>query len=366
MKKHYRKENDCLNCGTILEGKFCHNCGQENLEMKESFGHMLNHAISDYFHFDYQFFHTLRPLFLKPGHLTNEYLAGRRAQYLHPVKMYIFISLVFFVLFFQGSKRENDKVKDEKRSEQKGKTAIDKGIYGNLDLTPGQKKALAEKLKAYVPDTIVKEINADIAKGSPKVKVRETDNEGGFTFYGDDNVNKFPTYPDYLADQAKLAEKDRDNMLERYLIKKNYDWKSQGKNAKEILTDGFKHNAPKMMFLLLPLFALILKIAFWKNHKLYVEHIIYAIHLHCYMFLFLTVIILVNMLLPNSWEVVADILQAAANITIIWYIYRSLRVVYNRSRWRTVSKIVGISIMYTFGFALSAFVILIITAVTSV
>ncbi|MDB5060717.1 MAG: hypothetical protein JWP67_560 [Mucilaginibacter sp.] len=71
MKKHYRHENDCLNCGTVLEGKFCHNCGQENLQMKESFGHMLNHAVSDYFHFDYQFFHTLRPLFLSRGILLT-------------------------------------------------------------------------------------------------------------------------------------------------------------------------------------------------------------------------------------------------------------------------------------------------------
>ncbi|MBD1384968.1 DUF3667 domain-containing protein [Mucilaginibacter rigui] len=370
MKKHYRKENDCLNCGTVLQGKFCHNCGQENLEMKESFGHMLNHAISDYFHFDYQFFHTLKPLFLKPGHLTNEYLAGRRAQYLHPVKMYIFISLVFFVFFFQGNKHENQKVKDEKRSEQKANskdnTATNKGIYSNLDLTLEQKKAISEKLKAYLPDTIDKEINADIEKGSPKAKVSKTDNDSGFTFYGDDNVDKFSTYDEYLANQAKLSDKDRDNMLERYLIKKNYDWKNQGKNAKEVLTEGLKHNAPKMMFLLLPLFALILKIAFWKNHKLYVEHIIYAIHLHCYIFLFLTVIILLNMLLPDSWGTVTNILQAAANFTIIWYIYRSLRVVYNRSRWRTVSKIIGVSIMYTLGFSLSAFIILVITAITSV
>src|SRR5476651_1803657 len=101
MKKHYRAENDCLNCGATLQGKFCHVCGQENLEIKESFGHMMNHAISDYFHFDYQFFHTLKPLFFKPGLLTNEYMAGRRVQYLHPVKMYIFISLVYFLLFFK-------------------------------------------------------------------------------------------------------------------------------------------------------------------------------------------------------------------------------------------------------------------------
>ena len=100
MKKHYRAENDCLNCGATLQGKFCHVCGQENLEIKESFGHLMNHAVSDYFHFDDKFFNTLKPLLFKPGKLTNEYMAGKRASYLHPVKMYIFISFIYFVLLF--------------------------------------------------------------------------------------------------------------------------------------------------------------------------------------------------------------------------------------------------------------------------
>src|SRR3954471_17773774 len=117
MKKHYRQETNCLNCGTDLQGKFCHICGQENLQIKESFGHMLNHAVSDYFHFDHQFFHTLKPLFLQPGKLTNEYIAGRRMQYLHPVKMYIFISLVFFIVYFNRPGHDMVKFDNSKKTE---------------------------------------------------------------------------------------------------------------------------------------------------------------------------------------------------------------------------------------------------------
>lgn len=370
MKKHYRKENDCLNCGTILEGNFCHKCGQENLQMKESFGHMLNHAVSDYFHFDYQFFHTMRPLFLKPGLLTNEYLAGRRAQYLHPIKMYIFISLVFFVLFFQGNKQEKETIKANKQTEQKSadkaQTAIDKGISNNKNLTAKQKDQLSKAIKAYVPDTVAKEIDADLEKDSVKLKVRNDDEDGEFPFFRDDGLSKFVTYNDYLVFQAKLPAADRDNMLKRYMIKKNYDWKVKGKHAKEILWEGFKHNVPKMMFLLLPLFALILKLAFWTNHKLYVEHIIYAIHLHCYLFSFLAFTIILKLLLPDSWETIINLLNTATTLIIIWYIYRSLRVVYNRSRWRTISKMIGVSFMYSMVFGLSAAIVLLITAITSV
>jgi hypothetical protein len=371
MKKHYRKENDCLNCGTILEGKFCHNCGQENLEMKESFGHMLNHAVSDYFHFDYQFFHTLRPLFLKPGTLTNEYIGGRRAQYLHPVKMYIFISLVFFVLFFKESNNSAHNNKEQVNSGQlatdSSNTAIGKALNKNKNLTPTQRKAILQNIRAYVPDTLAKEINADISKESGKGKVRKSsDDEGGITFFGDDNMKKFKTYDDYLTNQQKIAEAQRDDYLERYLIKKNFDWEARGKNAKELLWEAFKHNAPKIMFLLLPLFALILKFAFWKNHKLYVEHIIYAIHLHCYLFLFLAFTMLLKLFVPYSWEGVISLINVATTLSFIWYIYRSLRIVYNRSRWRTISKMFGVSFMYSLVFGLSAFIILIITAITSV
>jgi hypothetical protein len=369
MKKHYRQENDCLNCGTILQGSFCHKCGQENLQMKESFGHMLNHAVSDYFHFDYQFFNTLRPLLFKPGFLTNEYLLGRRAQYLHPVKMYIFISIIFFLLFFQESKREPAKVKlakqTEQKSSEKAKTAIEKGISANKNLTAQQKKVLAENIKAYVPDTLTKQINAELDRESKKAKAHNTDNSVGFTFY-DDDVNKLKTYDDYLTAQAKLPADSRDNMFERYLVKKNYGWKSEGKKAKDVLSEGFQHNAPKMMFVLLPLFAVILKLAFWKNHKLYVEHMIYAIHLHCYLFLFLAATMVLKLMLPTDWDAVVFLIANATIIVITWYIYRSLRVVYNRSRLRTVSKMVGVSFMYSIVFGLSAVIILIITAITSV
>lgn len=359
MKKHYRQENDCLNCGTILEGHFCHNCGQENLQMKESFGHMITHAVSDYFHFDYQFFHTLKPLFGKPGKLTNEYLAGRRAQYLHPVKMYIFISLVFFVVFFQG-KHDIVVVKNDKNNKQVAdsvKKEVTKEIKGNANLSAEQKKILSEKIKKYTPDTIGSEVAADLEKDSVNIKDSQ---EGNFVVFGDDSIK---TYEEYLAKQQKLPAAKRDNWLLRYLSKKNFDWKSHGKNSLEMFQEGFKHNVPKMMFLLLPLFALILKIAFWNNRKFYVEYIIYAIHLHCFIFLFLLAVMLINMVVPKP---VADIMGLLATLVIIWYVYRSFRVVYNRSRWRTVSKMIGVGLMYLLVFSACFVLLAAITAITTV
>ena len=95
-----RKEKDCLNCGTVIYGRFCHVCGQENVVPKESFGKLIIHFFYDITHFDGKFFETVKDLFFKPGFLSKEYTRGRRAKYLNPIRMYIFTSAFFFLIFF--------------------------------------------------------------------------------------------------------------------------------------------------------------------------------------------------------------------------------------------------------------------------
>lgn len=100
MHKHYRKENNCLNCGTTVNGKFCSECGQENIETKENFWHFLSHNVGHYFHFDSKFFKSIIPLITKPGVLTKEYIEGKRASHFPPASMYLFISVIFFLILF--------------------------------------------------------------------------------------------------------------------------------------------------------------------------------------------------------------------------------------------------------------------------
>src|SRR5665213_1139773 len=358
MKKHYRKENDCLNCGTTLVGKFCHVCGQENLEIKESFGHMMNHAISDYFHFDHQFFHTLKPLLFKPGMLTNEYMAGRRVQYLHPIKMYIFISIVYFLLLFQsaGETKKTESVSGNRITTEHALDSAQKAVEKDPNLTVAQKKKKENQLKA------VKKITS-FGFG----KVTETDTDGD-TDYKKGKYGWFrpstddTTYQQYITSQKKLPENERDNFFQRQWNKKALSYHEKyGSMAGEVLIDEFKHNIPKMMFLLLPLFALILKLAFWKNKKYYVEHLIYSFHFHCFLFLFLAFMMLLQLAIPDSWGI-GGWLTFLATIYIGWYIYRSLKTVYHRSRFRTISKMIGMSFMYFFAFTFCLSLIVFVTA----
>ncbi len=95
-----RIEKDCLNCSAIIYGKYCHVCGQANVEPKESFWDLVTHFVYDVTHFDGKFFSTVKSLLVRPGFLTSEYTRGRRTSYLNPIKMYVFTSAFFFLFIY--------------------------------------------------------------------------------------------------------------------------------------------------------------------------------------------------------------------------------------------------------------------------
>ena len=360
MKKHYRKEDDCLNCGATLQGKYCHVCGQENLQVKESFGHMMNHAVSDYFHFDHQFFHTLKPLFFKPGMLTNEYMAGRRVQYLHPVKMYIFISLVYFLLFFQQKNGSIAKISEKEMTPTELNAAI-KVIEKNQYIpSQAKKEAINDLYKDNGYVIINKHVVKDTSKKEKERLKEEADNPHMITPSTNDT-----SYAQYMAHQNKLPAEKQDGWFEKYYNKKAFAINKQRINIKDVIEESIKHNFPKMMFVLLPLFALILLVTFYKSKKFYVEHLIYAFHLHCFVFLFLAILMILKFLIPADWDTVIGWLSFAATIVIILYIYKSLRAVYHRSRWRTITKMIGMSMTYSVVFMICFMLLLVITVLNA-
>jgi hypothetical protein len=111
--KKYRTETNCLNCGAEVKGKFCSNCGQENIDTREGFFHMAFEFVSDYFHFDSKFFRSLIPLFTKPGFLTKEYWEGRRAKYIHPLRIFFFTTIIFVIATAAFYKKFGDELKSK-------------------------------------------------------------------------------------------------------------------------------------------------------------------------------------------------------------------------------------------------------------
>jgi hypothetical protein len=88
----------CANCAAILQGEFCHVCGQSRQSSSRFFGSILMELLDNLFSYDSRVYRTFIPLLLKPGFVCAEYLSGKRASYLPPFRLYLFASIVFFLL----------------------------------------------------------------------------------------------------------------------------------------------------------------------------------------------------------------------------------------------------------------------------
>lgn len=323
MKKHYRKHDVCLNCGYTVDKHFCSNCGQENVEPHESFLHFLGHGISHYLHFDSKFFNSAIPLITKPGYLTNEYMAGRRASHLGPLGIYLFVSFIFFMMYGKDILKSN---RDKKVARTEQKRLLDSIDTANGRHTKSLAGAIRNNSGTYRP-----------------VGVKDTSVEA------------------YNKRQAHLKPSERDNFLKAYFIKKAIENKHDEGHK---FFDNVRQNIPKMLFVLLPLFALILKLAFFRSKKYYLEHLIYSMHVHSFLFLFLIVLGLVGELLDLMGFKDVEMLWIAL-IGITWYIYRSMRTVYKNSRLRTIWKMFILNIAYSILMLISFIAIGLITFITT-
>jgi hypothetical protein len=322
-----RKEKNCLNCGTEILGRYCHQCGQENLEPKESFWHLITHFLYDFTHFDGKFFSTLKFLVLKPGYLTAEYMKGRRASYLHPIRMYVFTSAFFFIIFFWMF--------------HVGKIDFRQSIISGKDSL-----AWLNAKQAALSGADTHEDSMEILQRIEKVKsgisidsVKKRTSNVGITL---DTV-LYKTVAEYEAAQSLLPKKDRDNWLKRTIsikviqIEENYHG-DLGAYFRDAL-NNFLHQFPKMFFISLPIFAFFLKLLYIRRRQFYyADHAIFAVHLYIFSFILLLVffgVTKLNQLYPSVvWLVVGFILW----LYWLYYTYKAMRVFYKQGRAKTIVK----------------------------
>jgi len=96
------------------------------------------------------------------------------------------------------------------------------------------------------------------------------------------------------------------------------------------------HNVPRAMFLFLPLLALVMKALYWRQKRYYVEHLLFLIHNHAFVFLAVIMLVLIGRV-PYT-DAVIGWLWAAASVYVFWYLYRAMRTVYGQGRWITLAK----------------------------
>lgn len=96
----------CLNCGTELNGEFCHNCGQQATKANSTVKGFILEYINNAFLWDANQIRTIWLLVRRPGFLTKEFIAGKYASYVHPLKLNMFLLFVFITVFLLFSSDE--------------------------------------------------------------------------------------------------------------------------------------------------------------------------------------------------------------------------------------------------------------------
>lgn len=196
-----RKEKNCLNCNAEVLGRFCQVCGQENIEPKESFWHLVTHFFYDITHFDGKFFSTVKYLLLKPGFLTYEYVRGKRMTYLHPIRMYVFTSAFFFLMFFsfisthQEEKKGIEWTKQELAEKQEELSRLKEMKQGTED----------DVLRSAVDRSIAK-YDSEIALLADSVRKMEINAEKSEKDDDDNDANPGTTQPGIPADIANTID----------------------------------------------------------------------------------------------------------------------------------------------------------------
>ncbi|ALL05869.1 hypothetical protein AQ505_10395 [Pedobacter sp. PACM 27299] len=324
MSGKYRKEKNCLNCGHQVEAHFCSYCGQENIVVKEDALHMVVHAVSDYFHFESKFFGTIKPLLLQPGLLTQKYVEGKRASYLHPIKLYIFISIVFFLVNLSG----NEKKKPEQKRQT---TGLSKDSINKAQQTEVKTKASNFDILGKINEKVEEEKQkSDSTRPTNIIQLDEV---------------KDSTVAAYEKRQLSLPKNKRDGFIEKYFSKKAIIL-SHSKDANKKVEENLLHNIPKLMFILLPLFALLLKLVYIDKKKYYFEHLIYSFHIHSAIFL----VVLISNFITRAAGYIYDISSITFTLSffyIIWYIYQSLRTFYQGKVGATIFRFFLLIICYT-------------------
>lgn len=311
-KKPLRHDKTCRNCGATVEGRYCPQCGQENVEHRDSFPGLVAHFAEDLTHYDGKFWASLKLLFFRPGRLTGHYLGGKVNSYLPPVKMYIFVSFITFLLP-NLLPEVPDEYRERIRSLQEQNHHLDTGSRSS-----------------YTFDYIV---DSGLVLGSPYKTMQQLDSARSASYATDTPM----TTTGYFIHKKAID-------LRKYTAIEIY----------EKFEESLARNFPKTLFFYMPLFALIIRLFHRKRNWIYFDHAIFTLHYFSFMLLAFSLLVLLNWLL--EWACYHLQMEALGGIIFgfmftglaawfVIYFYRAHRVVYRESWTVSTLKATGIYLL---------------------
>ncbi|HET9474028.1 MAG TPA: hypothetical protein VFO82_09045, partial [Steroidobacteraceae bacterium] len=120
--------------------------------------------------------------------------------------------------------------------------------------------------------------------------------------------------------------------------------KKTARDRGDALLEALVHNIPRAMFVFLPLLALVMKLLYWRPRRFYVEHLLFLVHNHAFVFLALTIMGLLSRIPVVGAHL--NLLEFAMWLYMIWYIFRAMRVYYAQSRVLTFAKYLTLGLAY--------------------
>jgi hypothetical protein len=296
-----RLGTNCRNCGALLRGDYCHHCGQREGRGELYFFQALGEITGDVFTWDSRFWRTLAPLMFLPGFLTAEFIAGRRMRYLPPFRLYLIIS---FVLFLVVSFTAADLVDRD-----------DPGIRITSDME-GLDPNEADRVNKALDKLDDLDIKVDLRPPAAEEFAETGDKEvAPFDFDGPDEDSGEADINIGLADEDSppwLQELDqRIESNARRLV-----------DEPALFLDLFLDYLPQLMFLMLPLFALLLKLVYLLSPFHYLQHLVFGLHYHSFVYLLYLVDLVIERLAPG-FEPWLFLLLAVYMPLALWRAYGS-------------------------------------------
>ena len=323
---------DCLNCGSYMRGQYCAVCGQRSRSRLISLWELISDAFGDLLEIDSRLWHTLIPLLIRPGRLTYDYLQGRRARYMPPFRMYLVLSLLFFVVAFFDPRED-----------------LSLFFEPEPEVTTEEKVSAAEQAEEEVSEKLDELSEKSVLIG---VELSEDpdDEDDGFNirFNGDGELEEskcdvdasdVEDLPAWL--QRRLTPERLQRICERTQI-----------DGGRAFLDKLLDNIPAALIILLPLMAFVLKALYPLSRRYYVEHLLFFVHFHAFFFMILSLQILLMRL--SAWlhipEALAILTVVIASFYVPVYLFMAMRRVYGQGRIITFIKYIGLVIAYVFGF----------------
>ena len=294
----------CLNCGTLLTDAFCAHCGQRAGDAHLSVRDIAHEAVAEHLGFDSKVARTLITLLRHPGRLTTEFLAGRRVRYVPPLRLYLSLSVLFFLCSATSTRLHGSNATGVIRFDTSGGEKSPGQIISFDTTTLGQGARNTTRSKS---------VDSAHVKPSPMPGISiDTMHGNAFTLFLRRRIDRRAAYM-----QSHRAE------------------------ASARISEAFQHDLPDALFLLVPGLAFALWVLYRDEHRYFAEHLVFAMHFQGFAFAALTV-----GLLP------IPLLDSITGLAIMAYLFLALRRVYGQGLALTTGKFAAIVVGYGISLAL--------------